>query len=308
MTGQGVEIWRGGVNPWDCDAMGHMNVRHYVARAMEGLVTLAADMGMPRAFSAQTTATLRVREHHIRFLREAHAGDSLHMTGGVLEIGEADARLLQIITHAASGQPAAVFQTLVEHVAPQQETVFPWPARIREAAKGLMLEVPNAVRPRSLQPAAADVTASLERARAMGIERFALGAVGPQDCDVFGRMRTEGVMARISEGAAHYMVTARDVMGEGEAASLGSAAVEFRLVYERWPRAGDRVAVHSGLAAADARSNTLVHWVLDPETGDPWAAAEHVVILFDMATRKMVKPPTDAAAKMRAGVIAGLTL
>ena len=35
----GVEVWRGGVNTWECDEMGHLNVRFYVARAMEGLVT-----------------------------------------------------------------------------------------------------------------------------------------------------------------------------------------------------------------------------------------------------------------------------
>ena len=31
--------------------MGHMNVRFYVVRALEGLVGLAAAMGMPHAFA-----------------------------------------------------------------------------------------------------------------------------------------------------------------------------------------------------------------------------------------------------------------
>lgn len=47
----GVEVWRGGVNVWECDEMGHMNVRFYVTRAMQGLVGLAAELGMPEAFS-----------------------------------------------------------------------------------------------------------------------------------------------------------------------------------------------------------------------------------------------------------------
>ena len=38
----GIEVWRGCVNTWECDEMGHLNVRFYVARAMEGLVGLAA--------------------------------------------------------------------------------------------------------------------------------------------------------------------------------------------------------------------------------------------------------------------------
>ena len=80
----GVEIWRGGVNTWDCDEMGHMNVRHYVVRAMEGLIGLAAELGMPQAFSPHANATLLVKEHHVRFLREAHAGAPLTMLGGVI--------------------------------------------------------------------------------------------------------------------------------------------------------------------------------------------------------------------------------
>ena len=35
--GLGPVVWRGGVNTWECDEMGHMNVRFYLAKAMEGL-------------------------------------------------------------------------------------------------------------------------------------------------------------------------------------------------------------------------------------------------------------------------------
>src|ERR1700761_1671694 len=91
-----VEIWRGGVNTWECDEMGHMNVRFYVARFMEGLGGLALRLGLPQAFSAHANATLTVREHHIRFLKEAHAGAPLHMEGGVIEIDETGASLLQV--------------------------------------------------------------------------------------------------------------------------------------------------------------------------------------------------------------------
>ena len=35
---KGLEVWRGSVNTWECDQMGHLNVRFYVARSAEGLV------------------------------------------------------------------------------------------------------------------------------------------------------------------------------------------------------------------------------------------------------------------------------
>ena len=46
----GTEIWRGGVNTWDCDEMGHMNVRVYVEKQLEGMVAFAHHLGMPEAF------------------------------------------------------------------------------------------------------------------------------------------------------------------------------------------------------------------------------------------------------------------
>ena len=41
----GLEVWRGGVNTWECDEMGHMNVRFYVSRFIEGLAGLALRLG-----------------------------------------------------------------------------------------------------------------------------------------------------------------------------------------------------------------------------------------------------------------------
>ena len=91
VDGEGLEVWRGGVNPWQCDQMGHLNVRFYVAHAVEALAGLAAALGMTRAYSPHATSTLVVREHHIRFLKEARVGDPLHMTVGVLDFGDTGA-------------------------------------------------------------------------------------------------------------------------------------------------------------------------------------------------------------------------
>ena len=61
-----VEVWRGGVATWECDQMGHLNVGFYVAKSMEALAGLAAELGMRRAFAASAESTLIVREQHIR--------------------------------------------------------------------------------------------------------------------------------------------------------------------------------------------------------------------------------------------------
>lgn len=293
----GVEIWRGGVNTWDCDEMGHMNVRHYVVRAQEGLIGLAAELGLPGAFSPHANATLLVKEHHIRFLREAHAGAPLTMLGGVIEMGETEARLLQLLIHPATGELAATFQTTVVHATPREGQPFPWPRIARERAKALMVEVPEKARARSLDLSPFTPTASLAGAEALKLPRIGLGGLLPSDCDVYGRMRAEQFIGRVSDGIGAFIHPFRDLVvehAEHRPQRMGGAVLEYRIAYLAWPRIGDRIDIRSGLVGTDARTMRVVHWMLDPATGEPWGTSEAVAITFDLDARKVV-PVTDAA-------------
>lgn len=299
----GVEIWRGGVNTWDCDEMGHMNVRHYLVRAMEGLVGLAAELGLPHAFSPYANATLLVKEHHIRFLREAHAGAPLHMLGGVIEIGDSEARLLQLLVHSSTGELAATFQTTVVHATPRDGQVFPWPRIARDRAEALKVEVPEPARARSITLAPFTPTAGLPRAEALGLTRIGLGGLLPADCDVFGRMRAEQFIGRVSDGIGAFIHPFRDVVVEHadpRPARTGGAVLEYRIAYLAWPGAGDRVEIRSGLIGTDARTMRVAHWLLDPATGQAWGISEAVAVTFDLDARKVV-PVSDAARTALAG-------
>lgn len=286
--------------------MGHLNVRFYVARSMEGLAGLAAEMGMPQAFAADARATLMVRDQHIRFLREARPNAPLQMTGGVVEIGESEARLLLVLRHV-SGEIAASFQTVVAHVTARDGRAFPWPERVLARAQALKVEIPPQAAARSLGLGPVLSRASLVRAQELGLKRTALGAVRAEDCDVFGRMRTEMMMARLSDGVAHISAGQR-AGAQDHGSRLGGAAVEYRLLHLDWPRAGDRVELRSGMSGGDARIRRLTHWLLDPETGRPWGVAEAIAVAFDLETRKLITLSDEALAAANAQVIAGLTL
>jgi len=311
MNHPGVEIWRGGVNTWECDEMGHMNVRFYVTRAMEGLASLAALLGLPGAFVPGAGATLLVRDQHIRFLRECHAGAALHMVGGVIEMGEDEARLLQLLIHSKSGEIAATFQTTVAHVTPGEARPFPWPARTRERAEALTVEVPEQAQARSISLGPVESQASLARAEELGLLRIALGAIGRSDVDNFGRMGVEQFIGRVSDGIPSIIGAFRDtVAGKAPAKPqrIGGAVLEYRLVHLDWPRAGDRVEIRSGLAGFDARTKRMVHWMLDPETGKAWGTSEAIAITFDLDARKIVPISEEAQAELKAHVTPGLTL
>lgn len=293
----GIEIWRGGVNTWECDEMGHMNVRFYVTKAVEGLVGLAAALGLPHAFTAHAGSTLMVREQHIRFLKEAKAGAALHMTGGVLEMGEDEARLLMLLWHSDTGALAASFQTVVAHVTPAQARPFPWPRRTVELAAGLTLEAPELARARSVSLDPVQSLASLARADELDLVRIAQGAVSPADCDLYGRMRPEQFIGRVSDGIPRLIRSFREAVVNGAAEPpkrVGGAVLEYRLVHFDWPRAGDRLEIRSGLKDADARTKRMVHWMIDPDTGKAWGASEAVAVTFDLDTRKII-PISDAA-------------
>lgn len=291
---------------WECDEMGHLNVGFYVAKSMEGLVGLAAELGMPNAFSSEALSTLIVREQHIRFIREARPGAALHMTGGVVEWGESDARLLFLLKRR-TGEIAAVFQTVVSHVTARDARAFPWPERITARARALTMEVPAEARPRSLGIEPVTTTASLERARVLGLKPIGLSSIRAADCDSFGRMRAETMMARISDGISHFFDETRPG-AEDNGKHTGGAALEYRLVYLAWPRAGDRLEIRSGSGGGDARFRKLVHWILDPATGAPWGVAENIAVSFDLETRKLITLSDAALAQANASAVPGLAL
>ncbi len=301
-----VEVWRGGVEAWECDAMGHLNVGFYVAKSMEALVGFAAELGMPQAFAPYAETTLLVREQHIRFLREARPGAALTMTGGVLEMGADDARLLFLMRHA-SGELAAAFQTVVAHATAREGLAFPWPERLRRRGEALAIDLPPDAAPRSIQLDPVETRAGRERANELGLAPIGTGAVRSHDCDAFGRMRAEQFMARISNGITHLIGPQRPG-GQDGGRRVGGAALEYRLIHFDWPRAGDRVELRSGQAGGDARFRRFVHWMLDPATGRPWAAAEAIAVSFDLDTRKVITLTDEELAKLQERTVAGLTL
>jgi acyl-CoA thioester hydrolase len=305
--GNAVEVWRGGVNTWECDEMGHLNVRFYVARAAEGLVGLASALGMSGAFRPNAESTLVVKDHHIRFMREARPGAALHMMAGVLEFGETDARLFQLLVHSLTGEIAACFQTLVSHVSAQDLRPFPWARRIRATAQGLMVQVPAGAAPRSLDLAPAVASPSISEADRLGLIRIGSGAVAPADCDVFGRMRPDFFIGRVSDGITALRAALRGAgPSPGEARRVGGAVLEYRIAYLAWPTAGARFELRSGLAEVGDRTQRFVHWMLDPDSGRAWGSSAAVAISLDLEARKIVPIAPEDRALLERRVTSGL--
>ncbi|MEO0549154.1 MAG: thioesterase family protein [Pseudomonadota bacterium] len=306
-----IPLWKGSTNSWDCDEMGHMNVRVYVEKAMEGLGELAAALHMPHAFKPNATSTLLIGEQHIRFIRESRAGEPLTMTGCVLEWDETSALLYQEMNHR-DGRTAAAFRTRVFHVAAKTGLQFPWSTRSRAQLEALIDTPPDSTKPRSLNPDEAPLPpqdAHMRTVKKVGAPEIGRGLVPARHCDVHGRMEASHFIGRLSDSVPNLLYDWRKaVAASHDVTETGSAVLEYRLIYRKWPRAGDRFVIHSSLADSTEKTHALAHWVLDPESGDAWLTCVAIAVAFDLEKRKIIPSPPGHLEQLQEIAPAGLGL
>jgi acyl-CoA thioester hydrolase len=282
--------------------MGHMNVRFYVAKAMEGAFGFFAATGLPDVARPGAPATVRVLSHHIRFHREARPGEPLAMTAHVAQLSGTGLTLCQTLTHP-DGRVCATFLAELAHVATETGKPFPWTSRVAQRLPDLVREVPEAARPRSLTTSHGPTAPSLGAADALGLTITGRGLVAPADVDCHGLMRTELVIGRISDSVPNLMfgwrerLTAQAAETTGRPVRSGAAVLEFRLDYRAWPAVGDRIELRSAVSDVGDKTQTLTHWLLDPLSGAAWATAKAVAVSFDLDTRKTLPiPPAERSA------------
>jgi acyl-CoA thioester hydrolase len=308
-----LALYLGSVNAWECDEMGHMNVRFYVQRAMEGAGLFAAALGMPKAFSAKSAGTLQPVTQHIRFLKEARPGAPLSMRGGVLGSDETTIDTFMEMRHG-DGAPAAAITTRFAHVDAHTERAFPWKRDTLVRAEAYACVAPAHGLPRSIDATRAGGEASASIADALAMPVVGRGMVRMEELDVHGRFRPEMHIARVSDSVPNLLSAWRAEAAqavsndEGEVRVPGAAVLEYRLIYRHWPQAGDLLEMRSALAEVTEKTHRLVHWILDPVSGKAWATAEAVAVTFDLKTRKTIVAPPAHRARLQAQIIAGLTI
>jgi acyl-CoA thioester hydrolase len=299
-------LYQGSVNTWECDDGGHLNVRFHFERAFIGLAHMARALELPRANTESAGSTLIAQEVHVRFLKEARPGAPLVMHGGVVDIGETDATLCLDMRHH-DGAPGTVFTFKVRHVETRALRSFAWSARSKAAAKRLKAKLPDHAKPRSIDLSKAPAQASRQGAIDLGATRIGGALVQPDQCDALGRLRGEHFAGRISDSVPTLLAPYRQA-NAADGASPAGAVVEARVIFRRFPRAGELIEVHSGIVELGDKILRLVHWVVDPESGAAWASMEAVALTFDTKTRKAIQPSAEARARIEKLVVSGFTV
>ena len=312
MSGEMIEVWRGGVRQWEVDEMGHWNTQFYVARANEGLAALFGFRGLPGLFSPNSASTIAFNEHHIRFHREAHGGAPLHMLGGFVEIDETTALAVLVLHHSESGQIAATFRVRVTHVQTADGTTrLPWPAAFYTRASASLVETPKEAAPRGTDDLPVTVTASRSRAIELGLKRTAMSLIEQDSCDAFGRMGPQKFIGAVGGGVKQLTGPLRATVAhhaETPPGKIGGAVLEFRILYGETPCIGDCFEIWAGLQKTDKRTMSLIFWMVDPFSGRIFGTMQSIAVVFDIDARAIVGISTAATEALKEFVTEGLGL
>ena len=122
-------------------------------------------------------------------------------------------------------------------------------------------------------------------------------------------MQAAWFIGRISDSVPNLLYDWRKtVAASKDVNKTGGAVLEYRLIYRKWPCAGDRFVVHSSLAGSAEKTHSLAHWVCDPETGDAWVTCEAVAVTLDLTTRKIIPTPPEQLDRLQEIAPKGLRL
>jgi len=288
-----------------------MNVRIYVEKQMEALGVFAHALGMPHAFAANAPSTIVPIDQHIRFMREVLPGRPITMVGCLTEIGESDAVVYQELRHA-DGQVAAAFRTRILHVDTAGREPFAWGKRVRAAMADDMGEPPTETAPRSIQPDAPGMPLEdihIDLPRSLGISCIGMGSILPRQLDAHGWMAPPWVIGRVSDSVPNLLHGWRKKVAESAGGlRMGAAVLEYRIRYHAWPKAGDLFEIYTGLGGVEGKTHSLMHWMMDPVSGRPWATSQAVAITLDLDARKAIPAAPEALAELERLAPKGLTI
>jgi acyl-CoA thioester hydrolase len=299
-----IEVLRSGVNTWECDQMGHLNVRHYFARANQGLALLALELGLPPSVLRAQGRALRARDQHVRFLRELRPDTYYTMRAGILSFAAERLVVYEQMDILHSGEVAASALSELEYVDLASGSALPWPDAVRQRAEPLITTLPAAYAPRGLERSAPRVPPERDEAIARGMYGAYLGPVLAEDVDASGAMVEAAFMARVADGIGHYFQGLRGRRAPG----IGGAALEYRYVFHARPRLGDIIEVRSGLKAIGNKTSHICHWIFDVESGRSVATSEAIAVSFDLTTRKAVAIPDDLREHLQARALPDLCI
>lgn len=122
-----TETLRTYVQPWHCDEMGHMNVRHYLGMFDDAAFVLIAMIGH-RTDDRFGWADV---QHTIRYMDEARSGTAIVVRSELVKMGTKSMTVLHRMFDATGGEALAEAETVTVYFDMQQRKAAPIPDTYR---------------------------------------------------------------------------------------------------------------------------------------------------------------------------------
>ena len=281
-------------------------MRHYIHKTDEARRGLIIRLGLPRAYHLGVASSVRVRDIHIKYQGEARPGDPLRIDSGVLELGEATARLCHIMTHR-DGRIAATMVETIEHVYLPEDRVFAWPKRVHENISEFTVKLPAPAKARNIDGQVPFKGMSLTGLEAAGAKIVGAGVFGKSELDITNRVTMGGFFGRTTstvgwfrEGWPEFDDPACHESGKS------GALLEMRAVIHRYPGQGDAYVYLPALTRANAYTRELVHNIVDPVSGLSWVSMVASGCKFDLKARKLIKMTKPEIAVLEKAFLTGV--
>lgn len=127
--------------------------------------------------------------------------------------------------------------------------------------------------------------------------------VYPWHCDHLGHMNVQNYVGFFDIGAFHFM----SALGfrSSEMHEIGETLVDAQhtIKYLIEQRAGSLVKIETAIIRIGTKSLTVLHRMINTETGDLAATNEAVLVYFDLKTRKSKEIPDDLKEKAAAFLV-----
>lgn len=299
--------YKGIVNTWECDEMGHMNVRFYLHKSLQGVDAFFHELGLD---VMSPDYCLFAQDQHIRFLRELMPGTGIVVEVGVLAASAQEIQIYQVIRPTFEETISATVISNLQWRSRSEHTPKPFPEEVVQAAGQHMAVLPPGMGPRSIDMNTPMVQGNLQFARDIGMIHIGKGQVLKTEVNAFGQTMPDFNMGRISDGVVNFMGV---IGGRGSKAAedagfgrIGGAALEYRFTSLGNLREGDLFEIYTGLQSVADKVLQVNHWVFNAITGEPVSIAEAVAISLDLETRKVVAFPPTLRAHIAQSVIPDL--
>lgn len=134
----GAVTYRGTVQAWHCDHIGHMNVMWYVGKFDEATWNFFASIGVTGQYMRERQRGTAAVQQNITYSRELMAGDTITVRSTILEMRERVVRFEHVMYVADTAEVAARCEITGVHIDRTTRKATPFPAEILERGRRLL--------------------------------------------------------------------------------------------------------------------------------------------------------------------------